>query len=58
MYIYIYCNVVQIYSCFNFNAGGYIGLFIGYTVSQIPELVYKIMKHGKEVSNNLFGGKI
>ena len=40
------------------HIGGYVGLFVGYTVAQFPELLNWAMKKGKGAANFIFGKNI
>ena len=41
---------------FSIAIGGYIGLFIGYTISQIPELCLKLITKSNAAWKIVFGG--
>ena len=43
---------------FDTHIGGYVGLFVGYTVAQFPELLNWAMKKGKGAANFIFGNSI
>ena len=49
----------KIVKCFlDIHIGGYVGLFVGYTVAQFPELLNWVMKKGKGAANVIFGKNI